>query len=136
MNRVLKKSMFYEPIVVGMTKASLNTISFISEASFQEATRVPSKAALRGRIDWLKGLKENVILGDLVPIGTGSQEIVCQLDVEKHRELYSTLNDYNNLRIDTKNNFNGYEKKSSPHYRLIIHDKLKQPLSGEVDIEK
>nr|YP_009560114.1 RNA polymerase beta subunit [Vandenboschia speciosa]AZZ71239.1 RNA polymerase beta subunit [Vandenboschia speciosa] len=85
MNRVLKKSIFYEPIVLGMTRASLNTTSFISEASFQETTRVLAKAAIRGRIDWLKGLKENIILGDIIPIGTGSKEVICQLNLEKEK---------------------------------------------------
>ena len=79
MNRVLRRTIFYEPIILGMTKASLNTTSFLSEASLQETTRVLAKAALRGRIDRLKGLKENVILGDIVPVGTSSPEIVCQL---------------------------------------------------------
>nr|YP_010444942.1 RNA polymerase beta'' subunit [Schizaea poeppigiana]UTJ90387.1 RNA polymerase beta'' subunit [Schizaea poeppigiana] len=87
MNRSLKKSVSYEPTILGMTKASLNTTSFLSEASFQETTRVPARAASRGRTDWPKGLKENVILGDIVPIGTGSQEIFHKKNVEKQREL-------------------------------------------------
>ena len=64
MNRALEEVIPYKPVLLGITKASLNTQSFISEASFQETTRVLAKAALRGRIDWLKGLKENVILGE------------------------------------------------------------------------
>ena len=61
----------FEPILLGITKASLNTDSFISAASFQETTRVITEAALSGRSDWLLGLKENVILGRLLPAGTG-----------------------------------------------------------------
>uniref|UniRef100_A0A7N2MBW5 Uncharacterized protein n=1 Tax=Quercus lobata TaxID=97700 RepID=A0A7N2MBW5_QUELO len=58
--RALEEAICYRAILLGITKASLNTQSFISEASFQETARVLAKAALRGRIDWLKGLKENV----------------------------------------------------------------------------
>ena len=57
---------------MGITKASLQTDSFISAASFQETTRVLTDAAIKGKIDTLKGLKENVIVGRLVPAGTGS----------------------------------------------------------------
>ena len=57
---------------MGITKASLQTESFISAASFQETTRVLTDAAIRGKIDTLTGLKENVIVGRLVPAGTGS----------------------------------------------------------------
>ena len=56
---------------MGITKASLQTESFISAASFQETTRVLTDAAIRGKIDKLSGLKENVIVGRLVPAGTG-----------------------------------------------------------------
>ncbi len=61
----------FEPILLGITKSSLNTESFISAASFQETTRVITEAALAGKVDWLNGLKENVILGRLLPAGTG-----------------------------------------------------------------
>ncbi|KAH0454964.1 hypothetical protein IEQ34_016888 [Dendrobium chrysotoxum] len=57
-------------------KSSLNTQSFISKASFQEIAQVLAKAALRGRIDWLKGLKENVVLGGIILVG--AREIVVQ----------------------------------------------------------
>jgi DNA-directed RNA polymerase subunit beta' len=61
----------YTPILMGITKASLNTDSFISAASFQETTRVLTEAAIEGKSDWLRGLKENVIIGRLIPAGTG-----------------------------------------------------------------
>ena len=57
--------------MLGLTKASLETDSFIAAASFQETTRVLTDAAVRGRIDHLRGLKENVIMGLLIPAGTG-----------------------------------------------------------------
>jgi DNA-directed RNA polymerase subunit beta' len=61
----------YESILLGITKASLATESFISAASFQETTRVLTDAAVRGLSDGLQGLKENVIVGRLIPAGTG-----------------------------------------------------------------
>ena len=63
----------YVPLLLGITKAALNNPSFISAASFQETTRVLTKAAIEGRIDWLRGLKENIVIGHLIPAGTGSQ---------------------------------------------------------------
>ncbi|MBX3298565.1 MAG: DNA-directed RNA polymerase subunit beta' [Acidobacteria bacterium] len=60
-----------DPLLLGITKASLSTDSFISAASFQETTRVLTEAAISGRIDYLRGLKENVIMGRLIPAGTG-----------------------------------------------------------------
>ena len=59
------------PVLLGITKASLHTESFISAASFQETTRVLTEAALSGKVDYLRGLKENVIMGRLIPAGTG-----------------------------------------------------------------
>jgi len=61
----------FHPLLLGITKASLGTSSFISAASFQETTRVLTNAAIRGRVDPLEGLKENVIMGHLIPAGTG-----------------------------------------------------------------
>ena len=60
-----------EPVLLGITKASLETDSFISAASFQDTTRVLTEAATLGRIDYLAGFKENVIMGHLIPAGTG-----------------------------------------------------------------
>jgi DNA-directed RNA polymerase subunit beta' len=60
-----------KPVLLGITKASLSTDSFISAASFQETTRVLTEAAISGKVDDLRGLKENVIVGRLIPAGTG-----------------------------------------------------------------
>ena len=68
-----KQVAYYIPLLLGITKAALNNPSFISAASFQETTRVLTKAAIEGRIDWLRGLKENIVIGHLIPAGTGSQ---------------------------------------------------------------
>jgi DNA-directed RNA polymerase subunit beta' len=65
------KAADYQPVLMGITKASLATESFISAASFQETTRVLTEASIRGMKDDLRGLKENVIVGRLVPAGTG-----------------------------------------------------------------
>ena len=59
------------PVLLGITKASLATDSFLSAASFQETTKVLTEAAIKGKIDPLQGLKENVIIGKLIPAGTG-----------------------------------------------------------------
>jgi DNA-directed RNA polymerase subunit beta' len=66
-----KKPAVFEPLLLGITKASLSTESFISAASFQETTRVLTEAAINGKRDMLRGLKENVIVGRLIPAGTG-----------------------------------------------------------------
>jgi DNA-directed RNA polymerase subunit beta' len=66
-----KEPAVFEPILLGITKGSLVTESFISAASFQETTRVLTEASVRGNSDPLRGLKENVIVGRLIPAGTG-----------------------------------------------------------------
>ncbi|WP_411818047.1 DNA-directed RNA polymerase subunit beta' [Hyphococcus sp. DH-69] len=76
------------PVLLGITKASLQTRSFISAASFQETTRVLTEAAVNGKIDMLEGLKENVIVGRLIPAGTGGAMSRHQLEAERRdREL-------------------------------------------------
>ncbi|MCX5753272.1 MAG: DNA-directed RNA polymerase subunit beta', partial [Candidatus Krumholzibacteria bacterium] len=64
----------FKPLLLGITKASLTTESFISAASFQETTRVLTEAAVQGKVDYLRGLKENVVMGHLIPAGTGLQK--------------------------------------------------------------
>ncbi len=63
-----------EPMLIGITKASLSTDSFISAASFQDTTKVLTEAAITGKIDYLRGLKENIIMGRLIPAGTGHED--------------------------------------------------------------
>ena len=81
----------YRRVLLGITKASLATESFISAASFQETTRVLTEAAVRGTTDYLRGLKENVIVGRLIPAGTGMayhksrkrvQDVEPEIDLE------------------------------------------------------
>jgi DNA-directed RNA polymerase subunit beta' len=84
-----------EPLLLGITKASLSTESFISAASFQETTKVLTEAAINGKIDRLVGLKENVIMGRLIPAGTGMPrygrvEIESEVAAEAEESLAET----------------------------------------------
>jgi hypothetical protein len=81
-NKLLINPVKYEPIVLGITKSSLEVDSFLSAASFQQTTRVLSGAAIARKKDFLKGLKENVILGNLIPTGTG---YLVYLDTQKSK---------------------------------------------------
>nr|YP_010584132.1 RNA polymerase beta'' subunit [Primulina hedyotidea]UZT67343.1 RNA polymerase beta'' subunit [Primulina hedyotidea]WAL03132.1 RNA polymerase beta'' subunit [Primulina hedyotidea] len=92
MGRALEEAVCYRAVLLGITRASLNTQSFISEASFQETARVLAKAALRGRIDWLKGLKENVVLGGMIPVGTGLKGLVPPSKQHKKSPLETKKN--------------------------------------------
>jgi DNA-directed RNA polymerase subunit beta' len=77
-----------EPLMLGITKASLSTESFISAASFQETTKVLTQAAIEGKVDYLRGLKENVIMGRLIPAGTGvSKYRGVKLLIEEPEEI-------------------------------------------------
>ena len=92
----------YKPMLLGLTKASLNSDSFISAASFQETTRVLTEAAIEGKKDWLNGLKENVIIGRLIPAGTG-------------------FNCFENLKKVGKDRSTNLLIKPSKDYRLKAH---------------
>lgn len=85
----------YTPLLMGITKSSLNTDSFISAASFQETTRVLTEAAIEGKLDWLRGLKENVIIGRLIPAGTGFNAYEQpSSDVDDSESSYSSRSNY------------------------------------------
>jgi DNA-directed RNA polymerase subunit beta' len=78
-----KKPAVGRPILLGITKSSLETDSFLSAASFQETTRILTDAAIKGKVDRLQGLKENVIIGKLIPAGTGAKKYSeVELDLE------------------------------------------------------
>lgn len=85
-----KKEATYDPLLLGITKASLSTESFISAASFQETTKVLTEAAVNSKIDYLRGLKENVIMGRLIPAGTGSSYYRGLRSAEKGGEEQET----------------------------------------------
>jgi DNA-directed RNA polymerase subunit beta' len=83
-----KAEIKFERILLGITKASLATESFISAASFQETTRVLTEAATTGRVDHLRGLKENVVVGRLIPAGSGLAKLNSQVEnVEEEFEI-------------------------------------------------
>ena len=81
------------PVLLGITKAALLTESFLSAASFQETTKVLTDAAIRGKIDRLEGLKENVIIGKLIPAGTG-MERYRNIEVKRVAGDNSEITDY------------------------------------------
>ena len=82
-----KKPAIGQPILLGITKAALQTDSFLSSASFQETTRILTEAAVKGNVDKLHGLKENVIIGKLIPAGTGAKEYM-DIDFSLEKEFY------------------------------------------------
>jgi len=92
------------PVLLGITKASLGTESFISAASFQETTRVLTEAAASGKIDELYGLKENVIMGHLIPAGTG-------FDEHRQIELVKKIDIVEKAKQEAKNQQAKEEKK-------------------------
>ncbi|XP_051145786.1 RNA polymerase beta'' subunit (chloroplast) [Andrographis paniculata] len=127
MGRALEEAVCYRALLLGITRTSLNTQSFLSEASFQETARVLAKAALRGRIDWLKGLKENVVLGGMVPVGTGLKRLV------------PPSKEYTKSPLEIKNNlFEGEMRDILFHHRKLLdsflsknfHDRAEQSFIG------
>ena len=90
------KRSFIWPVLLGITKASLQTNSFISAASFQETTKVLTDAATLGKVDTLNGLKENVIVGRLIPAGTGKMTSNYEnIAFEKDQEIIDKNNTEN-----------------------------------------
>jgi DNA-directed RNA polymerase subunit beta' len=94
-----KKPAIFERVLLGITKASLQTNSFISAASFQETTRVLTDASIKGKIDTLEGLKENVIVGRLVPAGTGLTKI--EWDKEAREQDKSRLEELKKQELES-----------------------------------
>ncbi|KAI3865246.1 hypothetical protein MKX03_012836 [Papaver bracteatum] len=115
-------------VLLGITRVSLNTQIFISEASFKETARVLAKAALRGRIDWLKGLKENVALGGMIPVGTrfkglvyhSRQHINIAFEIKKNNLFRGGFRD---ILFQHKELFDSYIPKN-------IHDPSEQLFTG------
>ena len=88
----------------GITKASLATNSFLSAASFQETTKVLTEAAIKGKVDPLIGMKENVIIGKLIPAGTGMKRY-------RNIKLDSDINEDDELMFDDFDDFDDYEEE-------------------------
>jgi DNA-directed RNA polymerase subunit beta' len=93
-----KRQIQYEQVILGITRASLQTSSFLSAASFQETTRVLIEAAIQGAVDPLRGLKENVIIGKLIPAGTG---LMDEAEVRAINEAYQATVPKPLVGIDT-----------------------------------
>src|SRR5207244_4933027 len=110
-----------EPLLLGITKASLSTESFISASSFQETTKVLTEAAISGRVAYLRGLKENVIMGRLIPAGTG-MEYYRNVDVERDE----TIGEAAAREEEFPEILGGVEIPPSPHTVL--------PTTGDADI--
>jgi DNA-directed RNA polymerase subunit beta' len=136
----------YTPVLLGITKASLNTDSFISAASFQETTRVLTEAAIEGKSDWLRGLKENVIIGRLIPAGTGFNILEepmngrTELDSGmRSNAVYGYGDDFESYRLaeDLNNNSETDLRRSyknlSDDENMILDDKTARDLATGLD---
>ena len=142
----------YTPVLLGITKASLNTDSFISAASFQETTRVLTEAAIEGKSDWLRGLKENVIIGRLIPAGTGfntlDESLGSRNDLDnsslkdnfRNNSLYGYgVDSYENLRLSEEqlSDRDTYPRRSytdlSEDENVILDDRTARAYTVNVD---
>nr|YP_010392342.1 RNA polymerase beta'' subunit [Campanula pallida]UPX07950.1 RNA polymerase beta'' subunit [Campanula pallida] len=126
MGRALEEAICYRAILLGITRASLNTQSFISEASFQETARVLAKAALRGRIDWLKGLKENVVLGGMIPVGTGFKVKIVGHPSRQHNNIPLERKEKNLFEGEMRDLFFHHKKLFDPVLSTNLHDRSEQ----------
>jgi DNA-directed RNA polymerase subunit beta' len=114
-------------VLLGITKASLSTDSFISAASFQETTRVLTEAAINGRVDHLRGLKENVIMGRLIPAGTGMEYYrrvkIAGEDIEEEEQAVEP-------EIALVEGIPGYEEQTRLQYSGGLHEEIpEEPLA-------
>ena len=105
------------PLLLGITKAALETDSFLSAASFQETTRILTDAATRGKMDMLHGLKENVILGKLIPAGTGAKQ-------------------YNNIEVILKNELLDDDAAEVLEEKFLTDDKTEEVVDAMAEPEK
>ena len=103
-----------KPVMLGITKASLETDSFLSAASFQETTRILTDAATRGKVDMLNGLKENVILGKLIPAGTGAKQ-------------------YNNIEVMLKNELLDDDAAEVLEEKFLSDDANEETVEGALE---
>ncbi len=103
-----------KPVMLGITKASLETDSFLSAASFQETTRILTDAATRGKVDMLNGLKENVILGKLIPAGTGAKQ-------------------YNNIEVMLKNELLDDDAAEVLEEKFLTDDKNEEVVASQAE---
>ena len=104
------------PVILGITKSSLETDSFLSAASFQETTRVLTDASIKGKVDYLKGLKENVILGKLIPAGTGAKQY-SELEIQLEKDYL-----YDDASEVLENQFLDDEEETVQEELVILDD--------------
>ena len=144
-NNVDNKRAFYEPIIVGITSTALNSNSFLSAASFQETSRILTRDSLEGKIDFLQGLKERVILGDLIPAGTGLHEniiyskiIIDKINKNRQREnLKFALENHeflNQLREKHKEKQRLLQEQEDLEYKILAQKdsaKMKKRMAEE-----
>ena len=107
----------FGPMLLGISKSSVETDSFLSAASFQETTRILTDAATRGKCDMLHGLKENVILGKLIPAGTGAKE-------------------YNNIEVILKNELLDDDAAEVLEEKFLTDDKNEETVEAINDNEE
>ena len=114
-------------VLLGITKASLATDSFLSAASFQETTRVLTEAAVKGKIDDLVGLKENVIIGKLIPAGTGMQKYQnIHINTEKELEKVANMEEVANPVV------NATDEVTSNHDEMVATEEEQTTSNDEV----
>lgn len=123
-----KKLVYYKPSLLGLTKAALTTESFISAASFQETVRILTQAAIEGRVDWLRGLKEKVIIGGLIPSGTGILTFLDEWITKNIFLLGRSMISSKTRRYLLRKRF---VKESSRHFVTSGGNKLKSVVSKE-----
>nr|WCR30448.1 RNA polymerase beta'' subunit [Selaginella remotifolia] len=127
-NRALGAGSTYRPVLLGVTGASLNTDSFLSEASFRDTTRVLARAAIRGQTDWLKGLKDNVVVGGTVPAGTSRGGVLRPVDPpdDKPEEVGTLGTEYPSTTMAEYLCF--VQRRGGPEFRLpgsiTVHNAL------------
>lgn len=107
-SKILTSPVPTHPLILGITRAALTTESFLSEAGFQETSRVLARSASRGRVDWLRGIKGRVMIGELIPAGTGvlctSPLFLPQIVLKKNKQLWY---DSNQLIFNSKDSILG-----------------------------
>ena len=133
-HRALQEPLPYRPLLLGVTKASLNTESFISEASFERTANVLSKSAFEGRIDWMKGLKENIIFGGMIPAGTGCPEQYWETTFQDVPKLKSNIQ--KSFFIEKTKPKICYRVKFSYLNKGNLHDNLRQSVYINYNYQK
>ena len=114
-----KNKLVFRPILLGITKSSLKKEGFLAAASFQETTKVLTQAAIKGKTDWLRGLKENIITGRLLPSGTG---FYANSDLTYNKVLIPKFSSTSDNNFSLKNKVNSQKKK----LRKLMHFKYNE----------